>query len=190
MYRARDNPLSTAVVPGSGSSELISIGLYTPWESDQDDFLSAFDQYFASKSDPRMGHVAQSLSELDFVTETDVKYFRPDFTNTKSRLAGCGFHPRASWWNWIERNSIHIFDAIFRLEFILNRISSNVYQTRYWRQIEYSPTSHLSTAQKEPFDKLYYCILPQLNSADESAISLDHILSKNRPFRWYDEKFI
>ena len=63
----------------------------------------------------------------------------------------------------MSRNSIHIFDAINRLEFVLNRISFNVYKEEYWRQFVFR--------EKGRDYRLNYCILPELNGIKSSHLA-------------------
>ena len=80
-YKSKiDKHSETAVVISqSCETKISSIGIYTPWEDSESDYLTAFDNYFSQLSDPRMNLVYEKLSKIDEITNNDLVYFRTEF---------------------------------------------------------------------------------------------------------------
>ena len=110
--------------------------LLKTWQ-DEDNYVEKFDDLFSRTLGHDFERLIQELSSIPEVTESDLKYFS---------------------------NSIHAFEAFYRLERIVNRLSLEVFNPANWKRLQISSS-----------ENLYLNTLPLLNSVDPSLLQ---ILSK------------
>lgn len=110
--------------------------LLKTWQN-EDNYVEKFDDLFSRTLGQDFDNLIQKLSSIPEVTESDLKYFS---------------------------NSIHAFEAFYRLERIVNRLSLEVFNPANWKRLQISSS-----------ENLYLNTLPLLNSVDPTAL---HKLSK------------